>query len=183
MYLIVGLGNIGEKYQFTRHNVGFMLIDEISKNLTTSTVNNSNFQANVLKSGYNLFVKPNTYMNNSGIAVREIKKYYKIENENIIVIHDDLDLAFGTVKFKIGGGHGGHNRLRSIDANIGKDYIRVRIGIGKPEDKSQIANYVLSNFSKEELNQLEGIISHSIKSIDALKNDDIDTVKSKFTLK
>ncbi len=183
MYLIVGLGNIGEKYQFTRHNVGFMLIDEISKSLTTSNINNSNFQANVLKSGYNLFVKPNTFMNNSGIAVREIKKYYKIENENIIVIHDDLDLAFGTVKFKVGGGHGGHNGLKSIDANIGKDYIRVRIGIGKPQEKSEVANYVLSNFSKEELNQLKDIITHSIKAIEALKSEDIDTVKSKFTLK
>ena len=109
MHLIVGLGNIGEKYQLTRHNVGFLVIDEITKNLNTSNINNPNFQSTLLKSGYNLFSKPTTYMNNSGIAVHSIKEYYKIDLENIIVIHDDLDLPFGTVKFKIGGGHGGHN--------------------------------------------------------------------------
>ncbi len=103
--------------------------------------------------------------------------------EDIIVIHDDIDLTFGTVKFKIGGGHGGHNGLRSIDAHIGKEYIRVRIGVGKPQDKSDVANYVLNNFSKEELNKLQDIIPHIINAIKALKSEDIEQVKSKFTLK
>ncbi len=183
MYLIVGLGNIGEKYQLTRHNVGFLVIDEMTKNLSTSNVNNPNFQSTLLKSGYNLFSKPTTYMNNSGVAVHAIKEYYKIDIENIIVIHDDLDLPFGTVKFKIGGGHGGHNGLRSLDSHIGKEYIRVRIGIGKPADKNDVANYVLSNFSKEELNKLQDIIPHTIKAIEALKTEEIDLVKSKFSLK
>lgn len=189
MHLIVGLGNIGDKYQLNRHNVGFLVIDEITKSLAssntnTSNINKSNFKANVLKSGYNLLVKPNTYMNNSGEAVQAIKEYYKLDMENIIIIHDDLDLPFGTVKFKIGGGHGGHNGLRSIDSHLGKEYIRVRIGIGKPDVKSDVANYVLSNFSKEELNKLEGIISHTIKAIEAIKTaSDIVEVKSKFTLK
>ncbi|MDY3201501.1 MAG: aminoacyl-tRNA hydrolase [Arcobacter sp.] len=183
MHLIVGLGNIGEKYHLTRHNIGFLVIDEMTKNLSTSNINNSNFQSTLLKSGYNLFAKPTTYMNNSGVAVHAIKEYYKIELENIIVIHDDLDLPFGTVKFKIGGGHGGHNGLRSLDSHIGKDYIRVRIGIGKPTDKNDVANYVLSNFSKEELNKLQDIIPHTIKAIEALKTEEIDYVKSKFTLK
>lgn len=183
MHLIVGLGNIGDKYQLTRHNVGFLVIDEIAKSLTTSNINKANFKACVQKSGYNLLIKPNTYMNHSGESVGAIKEYYKIDMENIIVIHDDLDLPFGTVKFKIGGGHGGHNGLRSIDSHIGKEYIRVRIGIGKPANKEDVANYVLSNFSKEELNNLKGIISHTIKAIDALKSDDIVEVKSKFTLK
>ena len=183
MHLIVGLGNIGEKYQFTRHNIGFLVIDEITKNLSTSNINNPNFQSSLLKSGYNLFSKPTTYMNNSGLAVHAIKEYYKIDLENIIVIHDDLDLPFGTVKFKIGGGHGGHNGLRSLDAHITKEYIRVRIGIGKPQDKSDVANYVLSNFSKEEINRLQDIITHTIKAVETLKTEDIDQVKSKFTLK
>ena len=183
MHLIVGLGNIGEKYQLTRHNVGFMVIDEITKNLATSNINNSNFQSTLLKSGYNLFSKPTTYMNNSGIAVHSIKEYYKIDLENIIVIHDDIDLPFGTVKFKIGGGHGGHNGLRSIDAHIGKEYTRVRIGVGKPQDKADVANYVLNNFSKEELNKLPDIIAHTMNAIKALKSEDIEQVKSKFTLK
>ncbi|QDF28356.1 aminoacyl-tRNA hydrolase [Halarcobacter anaerophilus] len=184
MHLIVGLGNIGEKYQLTRHNIGFLVIDEMTKNLNTSNINKANFKADVLKSGYNLFAKPKTYMNNSGEAVVAIKDYYKIDIENIIVIHDDLDLPFGTVKFKTGGGNGGHNGLKSIDSHIGKDYIRVRIGIGKPKTKNEVVNYVLSNFSKEELNELEGIISHTILAIDALKSgESINEVKSKFTLK
>ena len=174
MHLIVGLGNIGDKYELTRHNVGFLVIDEMTKNLTTSNINNSNFHSTLLKSGYNLFSKPTTYMNNSGLAVHAIMDYYKIDLEDIIVIHDDLDLPFGAVKFKIGGGHGGHNGLRSLDSHIGKDYIRVRIGIGKPKDKSDVANYVLSNFSKEELNKLQDIIAHTIKAIEALKIETIE---------
>lgn len=183
MHLIVGLGNIGDKYELTRHNVGFLVIDEMTKNLTTSNINNSNFHSTLLKSGYNLFSKPTTYMNNSGLAVHAIMEYYKIDIEDIIVIHDDLDLPFGTVKFKVGGGHGGHNGLRSLDSHIGKEYIRVRIGIGKPKDKSDVANYVLSNFSKEELNKLQDIISHTIKAIEALRTETIEQVKTKFTLK
>ena len=184
MHLIVGLGNIGEKYQLTRHNVGFMVIDEMTKNLTTSNINNSNFQSTLLKSGYNLFSKPTTFMNNSGLAVHAIKEYYKINLENIIVIHDDLDLPFGAVKYKIGGGHGGHNGLRSCDAHMGKEYIRVRIGIGKPQNKSDVVNYVLNNFSKEELNNLKDIISHVIDAINAIiRGDELADVKSKFTLK
>lgn len=183
MHLIVGLGNIGDKYQLTRHNVGFMVIDEITKNLTTSNIQKSNFHSTLEKSAYDLYSKPTTFMNNSGMAVQAIKEYYKLEIEDIIVIHDDIDLPFGTVKFKIGGGHGGHNGLRSIDAHIGKDYIRVRIGVGKPQDKADVANYVLNNFSKEELNKLPAIIAHTIDAIKALKSEDIEQVKTKFTLK
>lgn len=183
MHLIVGLGNIGEKYQLTRHNIGFMVIDEITKNLSTSNIQKSNFHSTLEKSAYDLYSKPTTYMNNSGMAVQAIKEYYKLEMEDIIVIHDDIDLPFGTVKFKIGGGHGGHNGLRSIDAHIGKEYIRVRIGVGKPQDKADVANYVLNNFSKEELNKLADIISHTANAIKALKSEDIEQVKTKFTLK
>jgi PTH1 family peptidyl-tRNA hydrolase len=184
MHIITGLGNIGSQYELTRHNVGFMVIDSMATKLAnTSNINKTNFNADVLKSGYNLLVKPKTYMNNSGQSVTAIKDYYKVENENIIVIHDDLDLPFGTVKFKRGGGHGGHNGLRSLDAHIGNDYLRVRIGIGKPQEKGNVANYVLSNFSKEELNKLEDIITHTLDAIESLKTDSINEVKSKFTLK
>ena len=183
MHLIVGLGNIGEKYQLTRHNVGFMVIDEITKNLSTSNIQKSNFHSTLEKSAYDLYSKPTTFMNNSGMAVQAIKEYYKLGIEDIIVIHDDIDLPFGTVKFKIGGGHGGHNGLRSIDAHIGKEYTRVRIGVGKPQDKADVANYVLNNFSKEELNKLPDIIAHTVDAIKALKSENIVQVKSKFTLK
>lgn len=184
MFLIAGLGNPGDKYVHTRHNVGFMVIDKMAKNLALKTnINKSNFIADVIKSSNDLLVKPQTFMNNSGQSIVAIKDYYKIELDNIIIIHDDLDLPFGTVKYKTGGGHGGHNGLRSLDANITKEYIRIRVGIGKPQFKNDVANYVLSDFSKEELKQLEDIITHIIKSIDALKTGSIIDVKSKFTLK
>lgn len=184
MFLIVGLGNIGTKYELTRHNIGFMVIDSMAKNLILkSNINKTNFIADVIKSSNKLLVKPHTFMNNSGQSIVAIKDYYKIDNSEIIVIHDDLDLPFGTVKFKIGGGHGGHNGLRSLDSHIGKDYTRVRIGIGKPENKTDVANYVLSNFSKEEINKLKDIIPHALEAIEALKNESINEVKSKFTIK
>jgi PTH1 family peptidyl-tRNA hydrolase len=183
MYLISGLGNPGDKYKHTRHNIGFLVIDEITKNLSTSNINNSNFQAIVQKNLSDLYVKPQTFMNVSGDSLVSIVEYYNIPNENVIVVHDDLDLPFGTVKYKIGGGHGGHNGLRSIDSHLGKDYIRIRVGIGKPENKADVANYVLSDFSKEEFSLLNDIIIHIIKSIDALKKLPLEEVKSTFTLK
>jgi PTH1 family peptidyl-tRNA hydrolase len=185
MFLVAGLGNVGEKYSLTRHNVGFMVIDTATSNLNAQTsINKSNFKAIAVKHNETLFIKPQTYMNHSGMSIQAIKEYYKIPMENIIVIHDDLDLPFGTVKFKIGGGHGGHNGLRSIDAHIGKEYLRIRIGIGKPECKDEVVNYVLSNFSKEELKQLQGIINHTLYAIESIQRGlCINEVKSKFTLK
>jgi len=183
MYLISGLGNPGDKYKNTRHNIGFLVIEEITRSLLTTNITNANFQAKVQKNLNNLYVKPQTFMNASGESILSIVDYYDIPNDNIIVIHDDLDLAFGTVKFKIDGGHGGHNGLRSIDSHIGKDYIRIRVGIGKPQNKADVANYVLSDFSKDEFTQLTDIISHVIKSIDALKKMPLEEVKSTFTIK
>ena len=183
MYLIAGLGNPGEKYKNTRHNIGFLVIDEITKNLSTTNINNPTFKAIVRQSLSNFYVKPQTFMNNSGESIVAIANYYNIPNENIIVIHDDLDLSFGTIKFKCDGGHGGHNGLRSIDSHIGKDYIRVRIGIGKPQNKCDVANFVLSNFTKEQFLVLNDIISHSIKAIEALQIQSLIEVKSLYTYK
>jgi PTH1 family peptidyl-tRNA hydrolase len=184
VYLIAGLGNPGDKYKNTRHNIGFLVIEQITKSLTLTNINNQNLKAIVQKNTNNLYVKPQTFMNDSGASIINIVEYYNIPNEDVIVVHDDLDLPFGTVKYKIGGGHGGHNGLRSLDTHIEKDYVRVRVGIGKPEQKSNVANYVLSDFSKKEMTVLnDTIIPHIIKSIDALKTNDIVEVKSKYTLK
>ncbi|MEA3289061.1 MAG: aminoacyl-tRNA hydrolase [Campylobacterota bacterium] len=183
MYLIAGLGNPGDKYKNTRHNIGFLVIDEITKSLDTTNITNNNFQSITKKYRTNIYSKPQTFMNASGESIVSIADYYDIANENIIIIHDDLDLPFGTVKFKLGGGHGGHNGLRSIDSHIGNDYIRVRVGIGKPQNKADVANYVLSDFTKEEFDKLEGIIQHCIKAIDALQKLSLTEVKSSYTLK
>jgi PTH1 family peptidyl-tRNA hydrolase len=185
MDLIVGLGNIGQQYQNTRHNVGFLVIDEIAKNLhNISNINKTDFNAIVWKNANAIYAKPTTYMNNSGIAVGNISRYYKIELPNIIVIHDDLDLPFGAVRFKQGGGSGGHNGLKSIDSHITKDYIRVRVGIGKAPNKDGVVDWVLSNFSKDQLQKLYlEIIPHIIKSIEALQNNDLNYVKSLYTIK
>jgi len=183
MFLIAGLGNPGDKYKNNRHNIGFMVIDEITKGLTTSTINKSNFQSKLFKSANKLLAKPQTFMNESGQSIISISKYYNIPNKNIIIIHDDLDLPFGTIKYKIGGGHGGHNGLRSIDSHIGKDYIRIRVGIGKPEEKNKVATFVLSDFSKEQFVKLNDIIPHIVDSIEALQKLSIEEVKSKFSKK
>ena len=183
MYLVAGLGNPGEKYSKTRHNVGFLVIDEITKNLQTTNINNQNFQAIVKKASQCIFAKPQTFMNLSGESILSIVEYYNIPNENIIIVHDDIDLPFGTVKFKLGGGHGGHNGLRSTDSHIGKDYIRVRVGVGKPEDKKDVADFVLSNFSLVEFEKLQGIIEHCIKAIEALQKLPLEEVKSTYTIK
>jgi PTH1 family peptidyl-tRNA hydrolase len=128
-------------------------------------------------------LKPSTFMNLSGKAVKYWQQKENIPNSQILIITDDLALPCGKMKLKPKGSDGGHNGLRSIDAHIGKEYIRVRIGVGKPHDKADVANYVLNNFSKEELNKLPDIIKHTINAIKALKSEDIEQVKTKFTLK
>ena len=184
MFVIVGLGNPGTKYELNRHNIGFLVIDEITKSLTNSQIiNKSNFKATTLKHQEDIFVKPQTFMNNSGESVFAIKEYFKIQINHIIVIHDDIDLPFGSVKFKIGGGHGGHNGLRSIDAHVGAEYIRVRIGIGKPIHKSDVAKYVLSDFSMFQKEHLPRLLEHVQQSIKSLLTHDLKEVALQYSLK
>ena len=155
MYLIAGLGNPTKDYEKTRHNIGFMLINSIIDELNPINISKPSFKGELHKKNSLLFLKPQTYMNLSGESILAVKNYYKIEN--IIVIHDDLDLEFGAIKFKIGGGNGGHNGLKSIDKLIGKEYIRVRVGIGKPQQQT-VVKFVLSPFAKEEQECLAKII-------------------------
>ncbi len=181
MTLIVGLGNPGLKYKNNRHNVGFMVIDKLVDDHNSSDISKPLFKGELRKSKNILFLKPNTYMNLSGESVRAVCDYYK--PERVIVVHDDLDLPFGTLRYKIGGGHGGHNGLRSIDSHIGKDYYRVRIGIGKPVKKQEVAAFVLSDFPKAQKDELEKIIDVSVQAIKELINEELSTITSKYTLK
>ena len=167
MKLIVGLGNPGKKYELNRHNVGFLVLDYLIDEFRASKIS-SKFKGELYKSDKYLFLKPTTYMNLSGESVVLVKDFYKIENDNIIVIHDDIDLALGALKFKKGGSSGGHNGLKSIDKYIGNDYWRIRVGVGRPERKEDVVNYVLSDFTKEELECIKknfGLIKKAIEDI------------------
>jgi len=182
MWLIVGLGNPGKEYEYTRHNIGFLVINHLIDQTKAHPLSSS-FCGELFKSSKLLFLKPATFMNNSGQSVQAVKQFYKVELDNIIVIHDDLDLPFGALRFKKGGGNGGHNGLKSIDKMVGKDYMRVRMGIDRPIYKSQVADYVLNSFSQEENQHLSQWIENAtIASLELTKHP-LDIVSSKYTTK
>ena len=183
MLLIVGLGNPGTQYENTRHNIGFKVIDHLVSDFGANEISKSSFQGKLFKAPNLLLLKPTTFMNLSGASVQAVKNFYKIELEDIIVIHDDIDLSFSALRFKRGGGHGGHNGLRSIDAMVGKEYNRVRMGVGKPEYKSQVVDYVLGNFSDDEEKILKGWITHTAQAVKEFKTKTVDEIKSKYSLK
>jgi len=183
MLLIVGLGNPGIQYENTRHNIGFKVIDKLVSDLGARDISKNSFHGELFKSSGVLLLKPTTFMNLSGNSVQVVKNFYKIELEDIIVIHDDIDLPFTALRFKNGGGHGGHNGLRSIDAMVGKEYTRVRMGVDKPVYKSQVADYVLHDFNEEENKILTGWIEHTTDAIKALKVQTLNEVKSRYSLK
>ena len=181
MLLFVGLGNPTPNSENNRHNVGFKIIDSINKEfnlskqkpkfkglLTTGNINNKKVYA----------IKPLTFMNNSGICIRELIEYFKIEAQDIIVFHDDLDVEFGKIKAKFGGSNAGHNGIASIDKFIGKDYSRVRIGIGKPKNNIEVSDYVLQNFDEDESVGIEKISNHINDSISFLVEKKLDLFSS-----
>ncbi len=161
MKLIVGLGNPGAKYAANRHNIGFMAVDRIAADHGFSPWR-QRFQAEMsegrLGSEKVVLLKPLTFMNLSGQSVGEAMRYLKLTPEDVIVIHDELDLAPGKCRVKLGGGHAGHNGLRSIHQHIGENYHRVRLGIGHPGHKDRVAGYVLSDFAKADADWLDDLL-------------------------
>ena len=181
MLLFVGLGNPTPDSENNRHNIGFKIIDAINQKfglskqkpkfkglLTTGNINKTKVYA----------IKPLTFMNNSGICIRELIEYFKIDAEDVIVFHDDLDIDFGKIKAKFGGSSAGHNGIESIDKFIGKEYSRVRIGIGKPKSKADVSNHVLKDFDEEEKIELEKITNDITKSISILIDKKLDLFSS-----
>ena len=181
MILLVGLGNPTPDSNDNRHNVGFKIIDSINKKfgltkqkpkfkglLTTGNISNKKVYA----------IKPLTFMNNSGICIRELIEYFKIDAEDVVVFHDDLDIEFGKIKAKFGGSSAGHNGIASIDKFIGKDYSRVRIGIGKPKNNIEVADYVLQNFDEEETLGIDKISKNITESISILVEKKLDLFSS-----
>ena len=181
MLLFVGLGNPTPNSENNRHNIGFKIIDAINQKfslskqkpkfkglLTTGNVGNQKVYA----------IKPLTFMNNSGICIRELIEYFKIDAEDVIVFHDDLDVEFGKIKAKFGGSSAGHNGIASIDKFIGKDYSRVRIGIGKPKENVEVSDFVLQNFDEDEMLGIEKISTNINESISILVNKKLDLFSS-----
>ena len=181
MLLFVGLGNPTPDSQNNRHNIGFKVIDAINQKfglskqkpkfkglLTTGNIGDKKVYA----------IKPLTFMNNSGICIRELIEYFKMDAADVIVFHDDLDIDVGKIKAKFGGSSAGHNGIESIDKFIGKDYSRVRIGIGKPESKISISDYVLNDFKDEEKEKLENITENIITSLNILLDKKLELFSS-----
>ena len=181
MLLFVGLGNPTPDSENNRHNVGFKIIDAINKKfslskqkpkfkglLTTGNIEGEKIYA----------IKPLTFMNNSGICIRELLEYFKFDAEDVIVFHDDLDVEFGKITSKFGGSSAGHNGIASIDKFIGKDYSRVRIGIGKPKGAIEVSDYVLQNFDEDELEGINKITENITESIGDLIKKKLDLFSS-----
>tara|TARA_B100001123_G_C14866597_1_gene850203 strand:- start:57 stop:617 length:561 start_codon:yes stop_codon:yes gene_type:complete len=186
MLLLVGLGNPNPNHTDTRHNVGFSIIDSINRKfklskqkpkfkglLTTGQIDEQKVYA----------IKPLTFMNNSGICIKELIDYFKIDAKNVFVFHDDMDIDIGKIKAKFGGSSAGHNGIESIDKNIGKNYSRIRIGIGRPKKNSTGAEHVLDNLSNEEKQSISDVANNIIESMSTLMKKDLDLFSSKVNQK
>ncbi len=183
--LLVGLGNPGSRYAATRHNIGFMAVDAVAQ-LYRFPSFRSKFQGTITEGNIGdakvMLLKPETYMNLSGDSVGAAVRFYKILPEEIAVLHDDIDLPDGKLRVKLGGGHGGHNGLRSIDAAIGQNYWRVRLGVGHPGQRELVESYVLQNFPAEEKTWLDPLIDAVAEAIPMLVNHNAQRFMTKVAL-
>lgn len=180
MKLIAGLGNIGSKYTFTRHNAGFMLVDSIAINSNLSFKENSRLKCIMATAGDTILIKPTTFMNLSGEAVRAVMDYYKIALEDVLIVYDDLSLELGKMRFRPNGSDGGHNGIKSVIQHLGtKDVARLKIGIGpQPNIPSEV--FVLQNFTKEELEILKGTLTRAKEGIAYYFVNGIQAAQNKY---
>ena len=179
---IVGLGNPGSEYAKTRHNAGYWLLDRLTSECGETMRPEAKFLGDVGQiglAGHSVrLLKPTSFMNESGQSVRRFIDFYKLDLERILVIHDDLDLPPGTARLKRGGGHGGHNGLRDVIARCGRDFLRLRIGIGHPGDKRQVVNYVLKPALAGEHALIMDSLIEGGKGLDVLMQDGLDRAQS-----
>ncbi len=184
MFIIAGLGNPGRQYQDNRHNIGFMAVDAIHRAHSFGPWSKK-FRAEIAEGSIAgekiLLMKPQTFMNLSGEAVGEAMRFYKLGPSDIIVLHDELDLPAGKVRVKVGGGHGGHNGLKSMDANCGRDYKRVRLGIGHPGDKERVHGHVLGDFHKVDREWLDPLLDDIGRYADLMLTGDGSQFMNKLT--
>lgn len=190
MRLVVGLGNPGEKYQNVRHNLGFFALDEYVKKMDSgSWIMDSKFKAEIIKNEDLIFAKPQTYMNNSGLAVKLLATYYKIPTTDVIVVYDELDLPLGKIKVRMGGAAAGHHGVESIISALGTDqFIRVRLGIGNLKTQSaehkathvSAEKFVLDSFIHSEKSQVKHMIKQAIKALDELLEKGLEYAQNQF---
>jgi len=186
MLLLVGLGNPSPNNTNNRHNVGFLVIDAINSKFKLSK-QKPKFKG-LLTTGkigdHKVFaIKPLTFMNSSGVCIKELIEYFKINVKDIFVFHDDMDIDVGKIKVKLGGSSAGHNGIESIDKNIGKNYSRIRVGVGRPKSNSNSADYVLDNLSSDEKVTVEDVTKNIIESLSLLIEKDLDLFSSKVNQK
>ncbi|MCN4143951.1 MAG: aminoacyl-tRNA hydrolase [Thiohalomonas sp.] len=185
--IIAGLGNPGNEYERTRHNAGFWFIDQLISHYNLTLKSESKFLGDVAKlntpSGNVWLLKPTTFMNRSGQSIARLAQFYKIKPEEILVVHDELDLPPGTLKLKQGGGHGGHNGLRDSIVHLGKNFYRLRLGIGHPGNKEQVVGFVLGKTPQNEKTLIESSIDKSIDSIELIMQGDMQKAMNQLHAK
>jgi len=185
--IIAGLGNPGNEYAKTRHNAGFWFIDQLVSQYNLTFKSEAKFLGDVAKlntpSGNVWLLKPNTFMNRSGQSIARLAQFYKIKTDNILVVHDELDLSPGIVKLKQGGGHGGHNGLRDSIAQLGRNFYRLRLGIGHPGNKDQVVGFVLGKTPQSEKALIESCIDKSIDHIELIMQGEMQKAMNQLHTK
>jgi len=181
-FLIVGLGNPGRKYRGNRHNIGFMVLDAlaVAHNIEGNKVQNKAIVANGRIQNKNVILaKPQTFMNLSGDSVGPLARYYKVPPENVLVVYDELDLPFGTIRMREKGGAGGHNGMKSVINHLGQDFPRVRLGIGRPKGQMPVPAHVLQDFGKDDLPLLDDVLAEAVRAIETYLRDGIQLAMSR----
>jgi PTH1 family peptidyl-tRNA hydrolase len=188
-WLIVGLGNPGPEYAMNRHNVGFMVADLLAERIGGKFKRAGKAQAQVLEGRIGapgpqnrrvILAKPMSFMNVSGGPVTGLRDFYKVPVGNIVAIHDELDIDYGTMRLKLGGGDNGHNGLKSITKSMGADYHRVRFGIGRPPGRMQVADFVLKDFSSSERKELDYLVDRAADSVECLVTEGLERAQSAY---
>ncbi len=181
-FLIVGLGNPGRKYRGNRHNIGFMAVDALAAayNIESSKVQNKAIVGNGRIQNQNVIIaKPQTHMNSSGDAVGPLARYYKVPPENVLIVYDELDLPFGTIRLREKGGAGGHNGMKSVINHLGQEFPRVRLGISRPPGRMPVPAYVLQDFGKDDLPLLDDVLAEAVRAIETYLRDGIQLAMSR----
>jgi PTH1 family peptidyl-tRNA hydrolase len=186
MWLVVGLGNPGRRYAATRHNIGFTVIETLAHRWSIPVEGKqlgSLVGVGRIGSDKALLARPQSFMNRSGQPVRSLMGYFKLDAEAVLVVHDDLDLAFGRVQVKRGGGHGGHNGLRDVNKHVGKDYVRVRFGVGRPPEGWDTADYVLGKWNTAEQSDLPGAVGRAADAVEGVLRDGLEVAMNRFNVR